>query len=165
MSRLLLMLRHAEAEEMRPGHHDRQRQLTTAGLAEAAAVGRWLEQRYRVNAVLCSPAARARETLAELGVGATGEFPDWLYNAGGDTILNGIREFDPAVGTALVVGHAPGVPAVVHELADAETSDPTALDAVESRFPSATLAVLRVTQPWAELNWAALVHVRLPGHG
>ena len=160
-TRYLLMLRHAEAEAARPGHRDLQRRLTEHGLAQAAAAGRWLSEHYRVDAVLCSPAIRTRETLAELGVGAPAEFPDWLYNAGGDEILAGIRGFDPSVGTALVVGHAPGVPAVVYDLTDPESSDPAAMATVESRFPTATVAVLRIDEDWAELSWAALIEVRL----
>ena len=76
-TRYLLMLRHAEAEATRPGHRDLQRRLTEHGLAQAAAAGHWLTEHYRVDAVLCSPAIRTRETLAELGVGAPAEFPDW----------------------------------------------------------------------------------------
>src|SRR6478735_12370288 len=122
MTRYLLMLRHADAEAARPGHRDLQRRLTDRGLAQAAAAGRWLADHYRIDAVLCSPATRTRETLAELGVGAPAEFPEWLYNAGGDTILAGIRALDAAVGTALVIGHAPGIPAAVSELADPDSS-------------------------------------------
>jgi phosphohistidine phosphatase len=161
MTRYLLMLRHADAEAARPGHRDLQRRLTDRGLAQAAAAGRWLGEHYRVDAVLCSPAVRTRETLAELGVGAPAEFPEWLYNAGGEEILSGIRRFDPSVGTALVVGHAPGVPAVVYDLTDPENSDPAAVATVESRFPTSTVAVLRVDEELAELTWAALIEVRL----
>ena len=160
MTRYLLMLRHADAEAARPGHRDLQRRLTDRGLSQAAAAGRWLAEHYRVDAVLCSPAIRARETLAELGVGAPADFPDWLYNAGGDQILSGVRGFDPSVGTALVVGHAPGVPALVYDLIDPESSDPAAVAMVESRFPTATVAVLRIDEEWAELTWAALIEVR-----
>jgi phosphohistidine phosphatase len=162
VTRYLLMLRHADTEAMRPGRRDIERQLTPTGLAQAAALGHWLGAGYTVDAVLCSPATRARETLAELGVGAAAEFPDWLYNAGGDTIVEGVREFDPAVRTALVVGHAPGIPAAVHDLTDPEASAPAALRAIESRFPAGTLAVLGVEDDWADLTWAALTDVRLP---
>lgn len=162
MTRYLLMLRHAETEAVRPGHRDIERRLTERGLAQAAGVGRWLDGRYRVDAVLCSPAVRARETLAELGVGGPADFPAWLYNAGGDDILTGIRAFDPTVRTALVVGHAPGVPAVVYDLTDPETSDPVAVATVESRYPAATISVLRVETDWADLTWAALIDVLPP---
>lgn len=164
MTRHLVLMRHAESESVRPGHRDIQRQLTPAGLAEAAAAGRWLAERHRVDAVLCSPATRARETLAELGVGGEAEFPGWLYDAGGDTILAGIRKLDPTASTALLVGHAPGVPAVVYELTDPDSSEAAVLRAVESRYPAGTLAVLRIEQEWSELTWGALIEVRLPSN-
>jgi phosphohistidine phosphatase len=161
MTRHLLMLRHAETEAARPGRRDIERQLTATGLAQAAAVGHWLNGRYSIEAVLCSPATRTPETLAELGVGAPATFPEWLYNAGGDDILAGIRELGATVQTALVVGHAPGVPAVVHDLIDAEASAAAAVATIESRFPAGTIAVLRVEEDWADLSWAALIEVRL----
>ena len=163
MSRILLLMRHAETETGRPGHRDLDRRLTEAGLAQAAAAGRWLRDRYLVDAVLCSPSVRTRETLAELGVGGTADFPDWLYNAGGDTVLDGIRGLPEPARTALVVGHAPSIPAVAHELADPGPSDPAALAVIASRFPAGTLCVLEVEHGWAGLSAAALIDVRLPG--
>jgi phosphohistidine phosphatase len=161
MSRHLVLMRHAETEPARPGRRDLDRRLTETGLAQAAAAGRWLKDRYPVDAILCSPAVRTRETLAELGVGSTAEFPDWLYDAGGDTILDGIRRLPEPAGTALVVGHAPGVPAVAHELADPGSSDPAALAVIAERFPAGTLCVLRVDHEWADLTKAVLTSVRL----
>lgn len=162
MTRYLLMLRHADTEATRPGHRDIERQLTERGLAQAAAVGRWLAEHHRVDFVLCSPAVRTRETLAELGLGAPAEFPEWLYNAGGEEILTGIGELGANVRTALVVGHAPAVPAVVYDLTDPESSDPGAVATVATRYSAGTLAVLRVEEEWADLTWAALVEVQLP---
>jgi phosphohistidine phosphatase len=162
MSRILLLMRHAETETARPGHRDLDRRLTETGLAQAAAAGHWLRARYPVDTVLCSPSVRTRETLAELGVGGTAEFPDWLYNAGGDTILEGIRGLPEPARTALVIGHAPGIPAVAHELADPVSSAPAALTVIASRFPAGTLCVLRVERDWAESGAATLLDVRLP---
>ena len=161
MSRHLVLMRHAETEPARPGRHDLDRRLTETGLAQAAAAGRWLKDRYPVDAILCSPSVRTRETLAELGVGGTPEFPDWLYDAGGDTILGGIRGLPAGTQTALVLGHAPGIPALAHELADPAMSDPEAVTVIDSRFPAGTLCVYTVEQEWTELGRAALVVVRL----
>lgn len=161
MSRHLVLMRHAETEPARPGHRDRDRRLTETGLGQAAAAGRWLKDRYPVDAILCSPAVRTRQTLAELGVGGTAEFPDWLYDAGGDTILAGLHDLPDTTRTALVVGHAPGVPAVVHELADLGGSDPAAMNAIADRFPAGTLCLLEIDQQWAALTKALLTAVRL----
>jgi phosphohistidine phosphatase len=87
---------------------------------------------------------------------------DRLYNAGGDEILALVRELDDDVAHVLVVGHAPGLPSVVYELADPETSDPEALATIERRFPAGTLATMAVTGQWSDLERAALMSVRLP---
>lgn len=162
MAKTLLLLRHAQAEDTRPGHRDAHRQLTATGREQAAAVGRWLAEHHRVDAVLCSPAVRARETLAELGTGAPAEERDELYDAGSDTIAALIRELPAEVGTALVVGHAPGIPALARDLADPDRSDPAALAVLGSRFPAAALAVLEFEGEWGDLATAALSGLRLP---
>src|SRR5262245_7686256 len=62
--RELILLRHAHAEPSAPGQADLDRPLSSEGLAEAEAAGRWLsENRLIPDCVLCSPARRARETL------------------------------------------------------------------------------------------------------
>ena len=77
-------------------------------------------------------------------------------------MVEALRDLDGDCRTVLLVGHAPGVPAVAYELADPETSDPAALAAIDGRFPAATLARLELTGDWADLETAALVGVRLP---
>lgn len=162
MAKTLLLLRHAETEDSRPGHRDAQRQLTGAGRQQARALGQWLAERHTVDRVLCSTAVRAQETLAELGTGAPGDLREELYNAGSDTIADLVRGLPLEIQTALVVGHAPGIPALAHELADHERSDAGALAALEQHFPAGALAVLVFDGVWSELATAALTEVRLP---
>jgi len=161
--RKLLLLRHAQTENVRPGSPDRDRRLTEDGERQAIAVGEYLRaQEMGIDLVVCSSAARTRQTAELLGLAAPTEVSDQLYNAGGETILTLISEFEDAAGQVLLVGHAPGLPWVAGELADPETSDPAALATIEYRFPPATLAILDVSATWAELEHAALVAVRLP---
>ena len=62
--RELILLRHAHAEPGAAGQADFDRPLSSQGLAEAEAAGRWLADQGLVpDRVLCSPARRARETL------------------------------------------------------------------------------------------------------
>ncbi len=162
--RTLLLLRHAQTEDSRPGGRDHDRRLTAEGEEQARAVGAALAA-VPVDAVLCSSAVRTRQTLEQLDLRLA---PDRLdvsrkyYNAGSDTLLAALRALDDDCRCALLVGHAPGVPAVAYELADPETSDAAALAAVDGRFPAATLARLEFTGAWADLETAALVDVRLP---
>ena len=62
--RELILLRHAHAEPGAAGQADFDRPLSSQGLAEAEAAGRWLADQGLVpDRVLCSPARRTRETL------------------------------------------------------------------------------------------------------
>ena len=165
MGHRLLLLRHAKTEEFRPGGHDFERRLTPRGEGQARDVGAFLDERgVRFDAVLCSSSVRTRQTYALLGIPAPKEMDNSrrYYDAGVDELLEAVRALPEAVETALVVGHAPGVPAVVYELADPDTSDPQAVAAIASRFPPSTLAWLELDGTWAELESARLVEARLP---
>jgi phosphohistidine phosphatase len=167
-TRTLLLLRHAQTEETRPGHRDHDRRLTSTGEEQARAVGRFVaDSDLAVDRVLCSGAVRTRQTLELLGESVTIDptrtvITDRLYNAGTDTLLEAIRELTEADQIALVVGHAPALPGVAYELADPDLSVAEATVAIADRFPAATLARLEFDGAWSELDSAALVEVRLP---
>lgn len=163
-TRLLLLLRHAEAEATRPGFGDRDRRLTEHGQQQAAAVGETIRAAgWAVDHVLCSAAVRTRETLAGLALptAVPVELVDGLYDAGSTSIIELVESLPHAVRCPLVVGHAPGVPGVVHELVSGpDRADPAAWSVIATRFPPATLAALRVAA-WPELPGAHLVHASL----
>lgn len=161
-----MLLRHARAEDFRPGFPHHARRLTAAGERQAVELGeRMRAERVGVDLVLCSPATRALQTAEALGLPVPIETSDVLVDAGGDEILALVRGLPDDVAHVLLVGHAPTLPAVVHELADPQASDVDALAAIEWRFPPGTLATLRVTGSWSSLDQAALVAVRLPAEG
>ena len=148
----LLLLRHAEAEATRPGFRDRDRRLTERGRQQAAAVGEIIRSAgWTVDHVLCSSAVRTQETLAGLALPetATVELVDALYDAGSDSIIELIGTVPEAETGVLVVGHAPGVPAVLHELGGTVT-----------RYPPASLAAVQVAH-WTDLDDARVVRVEL----
>lgn len=160
--RTLRLLRHATTEAVRPGYPDRARRLTPDGERQAAAVGDHLRSHVtRLDVILCSPATRVQQTVAALQLAAPVMVIDGLYDAAGDDIVDTLRALDEAVEHVLIVGHAPGLPATVHELADRETSDASALATIDRRFPAATLATLKVVGRWADLERAELISVRL----
>jgi phosphohistidine phosphatase len=152
-TRVLYLMRHASAESFGI-LGDRNRPLTPAGREEAAYVGRQLAD-SGIEYVVVSSAARTRQTVSSLGLMVDVESTDQLYGAGSSTILDIARELDPAITTALVVGHSPAIPGLVHALAD-EDSDPGALELVSTHFPTATCCRLEFTGPWAELVSARL---------
>ncbi|PRY27110.1 SixA phosphatase family protein [Pseudosporangium ferrugineum] len=118
-ARTLVLLRHGKAEtpDERP---DFDRRLTDRGRADAAVAGAWLAaQNLRPDVVLCSPAARTRETwdaaAAALAAAAPeGPVPqvryeDGLYAGGRTELVDLLRALPDAVSTVLVVGHNPTV--------------------------------------------------------
>jgi phosphohistidine phosphatase len=160
--RSLLLLRHAATEGTRQGHPDQARRLTPEGQRQAAAIGDDLRSSgTRLDVVLSSPATRVRQTVEALRLTAPVVVTDRLYDAGSDDIIDMIRGLDDAAEHVLIVAHAPGLPAIVHELADPGGSDTEAMSTIEWRFPAGTLATMSVTGSWADLQRAALVSVRL----
>jgi phosphohistidine phosphatase len=166
--RTLLVLRHAKTEDTRPGSQDSERRLTPDGERHAQEVGDYLRsQGIAIDAVLCSSAARAQQTLELLKLGPQPaqdrvEIADLFYNAGADTLINAVRELPDDCRVALLIGHAPGAPRVVSELIDQTTSTPEAVSAIEGRFPAAALAQLEFDGDWSEIECGSLVLVRIP---
>ena len=114
-SRTLILMRHAAAGG---AHRDHDRPLTPGGARDAAAAGDWIRQHLpAVDAVLSSTAVRTRQTLAATRIDAPARFADELYGGDIDDILEQIALTPEEARTVLVVGHAPGIPSVAHELA------------------------------------------------
>lgn len=148
---VLFLMRHAQAEHYAPGLGDYYRPLTTEGRTTAAAQAVHLGE---VTYVLVSGAARTRQTVACLALGVDVEPERELYGAGSAGILDAIQGVDDQVTGLLVVGHNPGIPALVDQLAGPD-SDPTAV-ALAQHFPPATLCRFEVTGSWATLRQARL---------
>jgi phosphohistidine phosphatase len=118
--RRLILLRHAKTESNAPSGEDIDRRLDPRGLADAAAIGRWMaEQRCRLGHALVSTAVRARQTweaVAPMLGDATVEvtYLRDLYLAEPADILRAIREAGGLdARCVMVIGHNPGL----HELA------------------------------------------------
>lgn len=170
-ARTIVLLRHAKAasDEATDSTDDIDRQLTDRGRADASAAGSWFARwGLSVDLVLCSPAVRAQQTwqLASAG-GATAarvEQEPRVYEASVDELMEVLRALSPAARTVLVVGHAPGIPALAETLADSARSDADALAAVGRKFGTTGLARLDYSGEWADLDagGAALVEFVTP---
>lgn len=130
-----------QTEDTRPGSKDSERRFTSEGERASLEVGDYLrKQGIMIDAVLCSSAIRARQTFEFLKLDDQLDpdrmvIADRLYNAGTDTLLDAVRELPHDCDVALLIGHAPGAPSLVHELTDPAMSNPEAVNAIESRFP------------------------------
>lgn len=115
--RTLVLLRHAKAET--PGDQlDFDRRLTEKGAADADAAGAWLaDEGLLPRLVICSPAARTRQTWHGVAVALAQAAPsagtpevhyeNGLYEGGRTEVVDLLRRVPDEVGTVLVVGHNP----------------------------------------------------------
>jgi phosphohistidine phosphatase len=149
----LYVLRHAKSSWAKRGQADRKRPLAPRGRRDVARVGAFLEaQRIAPDLVLCSSARRTRETL-ELLESSLGGTPalieDDLYGASREQLLERLRKLPDDVDSVLLIGHNPGV----QELVLGMTHEGEARTRVETKFPTAGLAAIRVpADHWASVN-------------
>ena len=123
--RELILLRHAHAEPAASGQDDHQRGLSATGRAEAQAAGEWLrEHGLRPDRVLCSDAARTRDTLAALGdIGAGEVYEDAsIYEASPGT-LAALADANRDAERLLLVGHNPGLEQLAALMHSGQTGD------------------------------------------
>jgi phosphohistidine phosphatase len=108
--KVLLLLRHAKATR-EPVNDDAARPLAPEGEDAAARIGRFLAAAGVVpDALLTSPAIRARDTLERVAAAAGWEAPRQerpLYETTPAGVLACLRELPAAVDLVVAVGHEP----------------------------------------------------------
>lgn len=149
MKRLLLM-RHAKAVPHNPGA-DHQRPLVERGRNDATVVGERLgELGATPDLVLCSTAERTRETLdcaaAALNGSTEVRYEDRIYGASPGELLSLVQEVDDSVETLMLVGHNPGT----HMIAVTLAGSGDQIDTINTKFPTAAVADLRLEGGWSE---------------
>jgi phosphohistidine phosphatase len=158
MNRLFL-LRHAKAEAEAPGGgSDRDRPLADKGERAMRDIGAWAEKTgLAPDLVLCSPAARTRQTLAlllpQLGGRPQIKFEDGLYLAEADALLDRLRRVPAKCESVLLIGHNPGL----HVLALALRLSAAGRDGkrLGQGLPTAGLAAFELDGPWATIDHGA----------
>ena len=108
----LIILRHAKAEPHAAKASDHDRVLLPKGVKAAAAMGAHLAAHGPVpELILCSDAARARETmealLTTLKADPAVEIEPTFYPGRPEAILSRVREADDHYGCVMVIGHNP----------------------------------------------------------
>ena len=161
--RHLLLLRHAKAAPAERGMADRDRPLAERGIRDARLMGRAMAAEPLPDLILCSPATRTRETLAEI-VGAFPAAPeveivDELYGGAGPTYAGIIAKHGRGAGRLLVVGHNP----TIHMTALAVAEKPGGK--LTSKMPTCALVAIDFDVPsWTGLRAGSgkLVFFRRP---
>lgn len=144
----LYLLRHAKSSWDDESLPDHDRPLSGRGRRAADAIGRHLrDEGIAPELVLCSSAARTRETLARIGL--DGEIERALYGAGASELLARLRELPPSVESVLMIGHNPGM----HDLALALTGEPS------DKYPTGALATIELDD-WTARSGRLIAFVR-----
>jgi phosphohistidine phosphatase len=153
--RTLVVLRHAKSSWDAPVRSDHDRPLAPRGRDALPRLHRWLVDReLPIELVLCSSATRARQTLAGVRDAvrdAEVVVDRALYGAAATALLARLHRVPPAVRGVLLVGHNPGLEALVDGLA--ATGDEAAIEQLRHKYPTGGLATLSVPAPWADLAW------------
>ncbi len=142
----LLLMRHAKSDWKQPGLSDHDRPLNARGRAAAPAIARkLLECGPNVDVILASSAVRVQETVALLqeqwSSGAELLTSPALYLASPQQIMSEVQSLHDTWHSALVVGHNPGMAALVCHLA-----------AQDLEFPTGALAIFQFdTNTWSKV--------------
>lgn len=152
IQRRLVLIRHAKAVEADTAG-DMARPLSERGRGDALALGQWLvEHGIQPDLILCSAAARTRETLSGMGVYAPTILSEKLYLAMPGEMLSQIQAVEPAVKTLMVIGHNPGIHAALGMLVGSYAHEADA-ERMALKFPTSACALLSVSlTSWRELT-------------
>jgi phosphohistidine phosphatase len=108
--RELLLLRHAKSSWDDPGLADHDRPLAPRGERAAAVMGAYLRGLPAIDAVLCSTARRALETLAGLALGSVPVVVEReLYYADDEALAARVSALNGDVRRVLLIGHNPAL--------------------------------------------------------
>jgi phosphohistidine phosphatase len=153
-SRLIVVMRHAKAEQLGPS--DFERELTARGRDDARAAGAWLAaQGIVADHALVSAAPRARQTweavAEEAGWALEPQLDRGLYAAGPDTALDLVRETPAGAETLVLLGHNPTI-AYLAQLLDDGEGDEVATREMATGYPTCALAVFSHDGDWTSLD-------------
>ena len=154
-AKTLTLLRHAKSGWDDPAQRDFDRGLNATGKRAAALVGGYLRGGGAVfDHVVASPAVRVVETLAQLETGyGRALAPVWdrrIYLASAVTLLDVVHEAPAAATHVLLVGHNPGLEDLALWLVR-ESAEPPRV-ALETKYPTATIAEIAFEGDWADLT-------------
>jgi phosphohistidine phosphatase len=113
--------------------------------------------------VLCSTAARARQTLDGLlpflDPDVAVHLDEQIYRADSDELLERLRELSPTITSVMLIGHNPSIQELALTLANESGRQQLAARArLAEKFPTGALAAFTVpTDEWTELG-------RCPAH-
>ncbi|MEM9147989.1 MAG: histidine phosphatase family protein [Pseudomonadota bacterium] len=141
----VILIRHGKSSWDNPALDDHDRPLSTRGRDASPVIASWLAGRgHCPDLVLCSSSLRTRETVDHmapvLSQMPAPQIDQSLYHASPKAMLETLRGLDDRIGSAMIVGHNPGLGALTRKLAGGQAR-PRCARAFE-HFPTAAAAVL-----------------------
>jgi phosphohistidine phosphatase len=149
----LHVLRHAKSSWKDPALADHDRPLAGRGRRAGTAICGYIGSNgIDPDLILCSTAARARETLARIEP-ALGrqevKVERALYGASADALIARLQRLGGRCESVLIIGHNPGLQDLVLALARPGSER----EALAAKFPTAALATLELQiDSWRELR-------------
>lgn len=143
----LFLLRHAKSNWKDASLPDFERPLNKRGKQAAPIVGKFMrKQKLRPDLILCSPAERARQTIAIVCEAAACKaelrYDERIYEANVARLLSVVSQIDESAEKVLIVGHNPGL----EELLESLTSE-------VRHMPTAALAHITLNiEKWADVR-------------
>jgi len=151
----LMLLRHAKARPADPGVADRERPLANRGHRDATLMGKAMLGEPVPDMILCSPALRTRETMADVISQFASEpkiaLVEALYEPAGATYIDAIAAHGGDAKRLLIVGHNPAIQATALALVGAAGAK------LAAKFPTCSLAIIS----FKDRDWSAIK----PGKG
>ena len=155
-ARLIHILRHAKSSWDDPSLADFDRPLAERGRRAGERLSEYMRMGdIEPDLVLCSSAARAKQTLEQirpaLGPEVAVKLDKRLYGAGAQALLNRLRGLPHEVSSVMLIGHNPALHSLA--LALAGGGDAEAHARLESKFPTGGLVTLVVQgDDWEDLT-------------
>ena len=153
--RTLMLMRHAKSSWDQPELDDLERRLAPRGREAAPLIARHIMQNgWQPDLVLCSPAARVRETW-QLMAPALGDAIECktlrtIYPGAPSRLLEVLRRAAGGIERLMLIGHNPGLGRLAADLCG--TGPKKQLERLRSKFPTAALAVIEFdVERWDEL--------------
>ncbi len=147
--RYLFLLRHAKAAVSGKDGADFERPLSDKGEKDALKMAAlFVHQGFLPERVLCSPAARTRQTFKALAGNISGlraSYAQELYLIDHDALLARLKTTKADTASVLVVGHNPGIEILALALTNPKQGgDAEGLARMQAKFPTGSLAVLKL---------------------
>jgi phosphohistidine phosphatase len=160
MKRLILM-RHAKLDWSGSQVSDHDRPLNESGRVNSTSLGLWMsEKALKPDVVLCSSAARTRETLdlLQLSGSETLKVTRALYLADAEELFAAIKEVSGD--TVLVIAHNPSICDIAEMIVDA----PPNPDGIRHYPTGATVVATFDIDRWTDMTWRSghITHIVRP---